>query len=148
MRFRTVLLSGGKTATGIRVPPDVLEALGAGKRPAVRASLNGHVYRSTLGSMAGHVMLPVSAENRAAAGLSAGDEVDVELEVDTAPRVLEVPDDLRAAIDADPAVAAFWDAQSYSNRRRHVLAVEGAKAADTRARRIATAVEKCREGRL
>ena len=62
--------------------------------------------------------------------------------------MLEVPDDLRAAIDADPAVAAFWDAQSYSNRRRHVLAVEGAKAADTRARRIATAVEKCREGRL
>ena len=147
MRFRAELLSGGKTATGIRVPPEVVEGLGAGKRPAVTATLNGHSYRTTLGVMGGHTMLPVSAENRGLAGICAGEEVDVELHVDTAPRVLEVPADLQSALDADPVAKAFFDGLSYSNRRRHVLSVEGAKTAETRQRRIATSVEGLRAGK-
>ena len=139
MRFSTTLLSGGKTATGIRVPEEVVEGLGGGRRPAVTATLNGYTYRSTLGTMAGHVMLPVSAEHRAGAGLTAGDEVDVELELDTAPRVVEVPEDLAAALDAEPAARAAFDALPPSGRKRHVLAVEGAKTDATRERRIAKA---------
>ena len=94
MEFRATLLSGGKTATGIRVPEEVVEGLGGGRRAAVEVTLHGYAYRTTFGTMAGHVMIPVSAAVRAEAGLTAGDEVDVVLALDTAPRVLEVPDDL------------------------------------------------------
>lgn len=148
MEFRATLLSGGKTATGIRVPEEVVEALGRGRRAAVRVTLDaGHSYRTTFGVMGGHCMIPVSAENRAAAGIAAGDALVVTVEPDDEPRILEVPDDLAAALDAEPAARTFFDGLSYSNRRRHVLSVEGAKTAETRQRRIAKAVEQLREGR-
>lgn len=144
MEFRATLLAGGKTATGIRVPEEVVEALGRGRRAAVTVTLRDHSYRTTFGVMGGHCMIPVSAENRAAAGVAAGDELVVRVEPDDAPRVLDVPGDLSAALDADPPARAAFDALSYSNRRRHVLSVEGAKTAETRARRIAKAVEVLR----
>lgn len=147
MEFRATLLAGGKTATGIRVPEEVVTALGGGRRAAVTATLNGYAYRTTFGVMAGHCMLPVSAAVREAAGLKAGDEVDVTLALDTEPRVLEVPADLAAALDAAPAARAFFDGLSYSNRRRHVLAVEGAKTDETRQRRIVKAVEQLAAGK-
>jgi len=148
MSFRTTLLTNGKTATGIEVPPEVVEALGAGKRPAVTVTINGgHSYRSTVAVMGGKYLLPVSAENRTAAGLTAGDEIDVELVLDEAPREVEVPDDLTAALDAEPAARAFFDGLSYSNRRRLVLAIEGAKAEETRRRRIAKTVENLAAGK-
>lgn len=141
MEFRTVLLLARKTATGIEVPAEVVEALGSGRRPAVTVTLNGaHRYPSTVASMGGKFLVPVSAEHRAAAGIEAGDEVVVDLVVDTAPRVLVVPEDLAAALDAEPAARVAFDALSYSNQRRLALAVEGAKAADTRARRVAKTV--------
>jgi hypothetical protein len=140
MRFRTTLLLNGRTATGIRVPDDVVAALGAGKRPAVSVTLNGgYTYRSTVAVMGGEYMLPVSAEVRAGAGVAAGDELDVELVLDTAPREVDVPADLRTALDAAPAAAAAFAALSYSKQRAHVLSVEGAKTAETRARRV----ERC-----
>lgn len=147
MEFRATLLSGGKTATGIRVPEHVVDALGGGRRAAVHVTLDGYSYRTTFGVMAGHVMIPVSAAVRAAAGVAAGDEVQVALALDTEPRVLEVPDDLSAALDAVPAARAFFDGLSYSNRRRHVLSVEGAKTDETRQRRIAKSVEQLAAGR-
>ena len=147
MRFRTTLEQGGKTATGIRVPPEVVEALGAGRRPAVRVTINGHTYRSTVAVMGGAFMVGVSAENRAAARVSGGDEIDVDLELDVAPRVLTVPDDFAVALDAEPAARRFFDGLSYSNRQWHVLSVEGAKTAETRQRRIVKSVEMLREGR-
>jgi hypothetical protein len=147
MHFRAVLELGGKTATGIEVPASVVESLGAGKRPAVTATLNGYSYRTTLGVMGGRTLLPVSAEHRAAAGVVAGDEVDVSLELDTAPRVLEVPDDLGAALVASPAAQAAFDGLSYSGRRRYVLSVEGAKTDETRRRRIAKAVTDLAAGK-
>lgn len=148
MRFRGTLLLSGKTATGFEVPADVVEALGSGKKPAVTATINGgYSYRSSIGSMGGRYMLPVSAEHRAGAGLQPGEEADVDLALDTAPREVTVPPDLLAALDAEPAARAYFDSLSYSNRLRHVLAIDGAKSADTRERRIAKSVSLFREGR-
>jgi uncharacterized protein YdeI (YjbR/CyaY-like superfamily) len=107
-------------------------------------TVGGHTYRSTVAVMGGRYMLPLSAENRTAAGLSAGDAADVELELDTAPRVVEVPADLAAALDAEPAARAAFDALNYSNQRRHTLSVEGAKTDATRTRRVAKVVETLR----
>jgi hypothetical protein len=143
-RFSTTVELGGRTATGFEVPPEVVDTLGAGKRPAVTVTVGGHTYRSTVAVMGGRYMLPLSAENRTAAGLSAGDAADVELELDTAPRVVEVPADLAAALDAEPAARAAFDALNYSNQRRHTLSVEGAKTDATRARRVAKVVETLR----
>jgi hypothetical protein len=147
MRFRTTLLQAGKTATGIEIPPEVVEALGAGKRPPVRVTINGHTYRNTVAVMGGAYMVGVSAENRAAAGVQGGDEIDVELELDTAPRELAVPADFAAALDAEPTARVFFEGLSYSNRQWHVLSVEGAKTDETRQRRIAKSVEMLKEGR-
>jgi hypothetical protein len=147
MRFTSTLLQSGKTATGLVVPNEVVEALGAGKKPAVRVTINGHAYRSSIASMGGVFMLGVSAENRALAGVQAGDDLDVDVELDTLPREVDVPTDLAAALTANTGAKAFFEGLSYSNRRRLVLAVEAAKAADTRARRIQKTVEMLAEGR-
>jgi antitoxin component of MazEF toxin-antitoxin module len=140
MRFRTELLLGGKTATGMRVPAEIVEALGQGKKPQVTVTINGYTYRSTVAVYGGEYMLPVSAEVRAGAGVAAGDEIDVEVELDTAPRVAAVPADLAEALAADPAALAAFERLSYSNQRQHTLSVEGAKTPETRARRVAKAV--------
>ncbi|MGH2633889.1 MAG: YdeI/OmpD-associated family protein, partial [Tepidiformaceae bacterium] len=137
----------GKTATGIRVPPELVAQLGSSKRPAVRVTIGRYTYRSTVAVMGGEFMLPVSAEVRANAAVAAGDDVDVELELDTAPREVEVPADFANALDGDTEARRFFDALSYSNKRRHVLAVEGAKTTETRQRRIAKAVEGFRHGK-
>jgi len=147
MRFRALIELGGKTATGMQVPEDVVAGLGSSKRPAVRVTIRGFTYRSTIAVMGGRFLLPVSAEVRASAGVAAGDEVDVDVELDTEPRVLELPDDFLIALEAEPAAKNFFDGLSYSNRQRLVLAAEGAKAADTRQRRLATTVDRLREGR-
>jgi bifunctional DNA-binding transcriptional regulator/antitoxin component of YhaV-PrlF toxin-antitoxin module len=145
VRFTTTVLLGGKTATGMVVPDEVVEALGAGKKPAVTVTLRGHSYRSSIASRGGRFLIPLSAENREAAGVAAGDEVEVDVEVDTAPRTVEVPDDLAAALDADPALRQRFDGMSYSHQLQHVLAVTGAKAEDTRARRVAAVVAAMRK---
>lgn len=136
MRFRATLFLGGKTATGMKVPAEVVESFGKGKKPQVLVTINGYTYRSTVAVYGGEYMLPVAAEVRAAAGVAAGDEIDVDLELDTAPRVVEVPADLAAALAAEPAAKARFDGLSYSNQRRHVLALDGAKTAETRQRRL------------
>ena len=128
--------------TGIEVPADVVEALGAGKRPPVVVNVNGFSYRSTVAPMGGKFLIPFSAARRQESGIEGGDAIDVELAVDTAPRTVEVPKDLRAALDASPAAADAWEKLSFSNRKAHVEAVEGAKAAETRTRRIAAIVAK------
>jgi hypothetical protein len=147
MRFRTRVELGGKTATGLPVPPEVVEALGAGKKPAVRVTVDGHTYRSSIASRGGVYLIPLSAENRTAAGVAAGDEVDVDVELDDAPREVSVPDDLRTALAGDDAARATFDALPYSHKQRHVLAIEGAKTPETRARRIDKALEMLRSGR-
>jgi bacteriocin resistance YdeI/OmpD-like protein/uncharacterized protein DUF1905 len=147
VRFRATLLGAGKTATGLEVPPEVVVSLGQSKRPAVRVTINGHTYRSTVAVMGGKFMLGVSAENRAAAGVAAGDEFDVDLELDTAPREVTVPPDLAAALKRDTEAKRFFDILSFSRKQRIVLSVEGAKAAETRQRRIDKSMKDLREGR-
>ncbi len=128
-------------ATGIVVPDDVVEALGAGKRPAVVAMLNDFELRTTLGTMAGNRMIPVSAAVRAAAGLTAGDVVGVQVSVDFVPREVVVPNDLAAAFSIHPDAGEFFAGLSNSLQRYHVGNIEGAKAPETRARRVDKAVE-------
>ena len=148
MRFRTTLQQEGRTATGFQVPADVVAALGKGKRPPVRVTINGYTYRSTVAAYGDVYMLPLAAEHRAAAGVQAGDALDVDLELDEAPREVTVPEDLAAALAADVTAQATWDGLSYSNKRWHVLNVEGTKNEDTRRRRVEKAVAALREGRI
>jgi len=148
MKFTTVIELGGKTATGFEVPAEAVEALGQGKKPAVKVTIGGHTYRSTVAVYGGKYMLPLSAENRNAAGVAAGDEVDVALELDTEPRELEVPADFAEALDRVPAARTFFEGLSYSNKRRIVLQIEGAKTGETRIRRIDKAVLSLGEGKL
>lgn len=147
MKFRTVVELGGKTATGIRVPPEVVEGLGSGKRPAVLVTIHGYTYRSTIAPMGGLFYLPVRAEVRERAGVAAGDEVEVDVELDTEPREVTVPEDMAAALAADADARHAFDALSYSNKRRIILSIEDAKTAETRQRRIDKAVSSLREGR-
>ncbi|MFC5818207.1 YdeI/OmpD-associated family protein [Nonomuraea harbinensis] len=146
MIFRTTVELSGRTATGIEVPPEVVAGLGAGRRPPVRVTINGYVYRSTVAPMGGRSMLPLAAENREGAGVAAGDEIEVGLELDTEPRTVTVPPDLAEALDRAPAAKAFFDGLSYSRQRRVVLQVEGAKKAETRQRRVADAVTRLAAG--
>lgn len=139
MRFSTTLLQMGNN-TGIEVPDEVVSALDAGRRPAVVVNVNGFEYRSTVAVMGGKNLLPFSAERRRESGIAGGDAIEVDLTLDTAPRSVEVPDDLQAALDAAAATAG-WDKLAPSARKAHVTAVAGAKAAETRARRIAKIVD-------
>ena len=124
-----------RTATGIEVPPQALVELGGGRRPAVVVAFAGHSYRTTVGAVGGRSLVPISAEVRAASGVAAGDELDVTLELDTAPRTVVVPADLAQALEAAGLSAAF-EASSPSVRKAHVTSVEGAKAEATRLRRV------------
>ena len=147
MRFRTTIKASGKNTAGIPIPEAVVEALGAGRKPPVTVTVNGFTYRSSIATVDGGPMVGLSAERRAAAGVNGGDEVDVEIELDTAPREVTVPPGLAAALEADPEARATWDGLSYSNRSWHVLQVTGAKTDETRDRRIARSIESLREGR-
>jgi hypothetical protein len=146
MRFRGVVQLEGKTATGIRVPPGIVEALGAGKRPPVRVTIGPHTWRSTVAAFGDVFMLPLSAENRTAAGAAAGDEIEVDIELDVAPREVVVPPDFATALDADADARRTFDALSYSRKRWFVLGIEDARTPETRQRRIDKAIETLRAG--
>ncbi|MWC00119.1 YdeI/OmpD-associated family protein [Agromyces seonyuensis] len=142
MRFESTMFQMGNN-TGIEVPTEVIEALGGGKRPAVAVVVNGYEYRSTVGVMGGKALIPFSSDKRAATGIHGGDAITVDLELDTAPREITVPDDLAAALE-EAGVRAAFDAQAPSKRKADAANVEGAKAAETRARRIDAIVTKLR----
>lgn len=144
MQFRTTIQLHGKTATGIEVPDEIITSLGGGNRPPVRVTLAGYSYQTTVARMRGTFMFPVSAEVRERAGVTAGDELDVEIELDNAPRELTVPAELAEALERDPKAKQAFEKLSYTNRKRHTLAVEGAKTAETRQRRIAKALDELR----
>jgi hypothetical protein len=141
MKFSTTMSQDGNN-TGIEVPSDVVAALDAGKRPSVVVNVNGYEYRSTVAPMGGKYLLPFSAARRKESGIQGGDAIDVELTLDTTPRTVEVPDDLRSALDASTTAAAAWEKLSYTHRKEHVRSVLDAKKAETRTRRIAAVVAK------
>ncbi|MCK9860695.1 YdeI/OmpD-associated family protein [Paenibacillus sp. ATY16] len=132
----------------MEVPAEVIESLGSSKRPAVCVTLGEYTYRTTVGSMGGKYMIPVSAEVRAAAGSAAGEEVEVNIELDNAPRKLVVPEDFSGALEQQLEARRFFEGLSYSNRRRFILNIEEAKTAETRQRRMDKAISLLSEGRI
>jgi len=145
MQFRGTVQLDGKTATGIRVPEEIVAALGGGNRPRVRVTLAGYSYQTTVARMRGEFVFPVSAAVREQAGVAAGDEVEVGIELDdTAPRQLDVPVELAAALERDPAVRKTFERLSYSNKKRHVRAVAGAETEETRQRRLGKILDELR----
>lgn len=146
MKFTTTIFQSGNN-TGIVVPAEVVDGLGGGKKPAVTVSIGSFSYRSTIAAMGGRFLIPLSAERRAASGIKGGDTVEVDLELDTQPRDVVVPEDLSAALDRDSAAKAFFETLSYSNKLRHVLSITDAKTPETRAKRIDKAMEALRSGK-
>ncbi len=143
MRFVTVV-EPPEPMRGLEVPPAVVEALGGGARPPVTITVNGHSWKSRVAIMRGRHLLGLSKAHRQAAGVATGDEVEVELTLDTEPRVVVEPADFTAALDDDPAARAAYDELSYSRRREHVRAIESAKKPETRRRRIERAITALR----
>jgi hypothetical protein len=146
MRFRTTVELGGKTATAIVVPEHVVVALSSRTRAAVRVTVGGHTYRTTVASMGGRFFVPLSADNRTAAGVAAGDNVKVDVEIDADPREVTVPADLAHALARDDLAKAFFARLSYTHRKEWVRWIDDAKKAETRAGRVANTVESLRSG--
>lgn len=144
LTFRTKILQGGKTATGIQVPEAIVEQIGAGKRPPVKATINGYTYRSTVAVMGGKFMIGVSADVREQAKVAGGDMVSVALELDNAPREVTVPADFKKVLDQDAAARKRFDALSYSKKQVLVMPIERGKTVETRDRNIAKAIASLR----
>ena len=139
--FTTTLLAGGGNNVGIGVPEDIVLAFGRGKRVPVVVTIDGgYTYRNTVAPMGGRYMISFNSETRAATGRGAGDEVEVRLDVDDAPRTVDVPPDLAEAFKAAPAAADRWTTLSYSKQKAHALSIEGAKSDETRDRRVAKVI--------
>ncbi len=147
MRFHTTLLQSGKTAVGIQVPNEVVQALGAGKRPPVRVTINGYTYRNTIAVMGGVFMVGVSAEHRERAQVAGGDEVDIDIELDTQPRVLTLPADFVQGLDREPNAKRNFDTLSYSRQQALVQPIDQAKTPETRQRRLDKALSDLQESR-
>jgi len=144
MKFRSYV-EPPEPMRGLEVPPEVVEALGGGKRPAVIITINGHSWKSRVAMMRGRELLGLSNANRKAAGVATGDEAEVEVEIAAEPRVVAEPADFARALDADPVARAAYDRLSYSRKREHVLAIESAKKTETRARLIEKALAMLRD---
>jgi hypothetical protein len=142
VRFHTRILTAGKTATGIQIPNEVIESLGSSKRPPIRITINGQTYRSTVAVMGGKFMVGVSAENRAKTGVAGGDEVDVDIELDTELRELTVPADFAKALKGNAVAKKRFDGLSHSKKQSFVSGIEGAKTQETRERRIQKAISE------
>jgi len=147
MKFHTTIKQSDKTATGIEIPDEVVASLGAGKKPPVKMTVNGYAYRSTVATIDGKFMVGFSADHRAASGINGGDDVDVEIELDTEPRTVDVPADLQSALDAEPAARQTFDKLSNSLKGYHVYQVTSAKTDETRQRRIEKSVATLRAGK-
>jgi Bacteriocin-protection, YdeI or OmpD-Associated/Domain of unknown function (DUF1905) len=147
-RFRAELRSAGDSGgAGFDVPLAVAAALSDAKRPPVTVTVNGHEFRTRLAVYGGQAMVGVSKANRAEAGIDIGDSFEVLIEVDTAPREIAVPPDLAEALAGEPAAAATFDRLSFSHRREYVQWITEAKRPETRARRVADALERLRAGK-
>ncbi|GAA1110692.1 hypothetical protein GCM10009630_04700 [Kribbella jejuensis] len=147
MKFTAELFSSGKNTAGFEIPESVVESLGGGGHPKVAVTVNGFTFRTSIARMGGRYLLGVSAERRTEAGIAPGDVLELDVVLDTAPRELEVPEPLAAALAADPDAKAFWDTLSYSNRQWHALQITSAKTDTTRTRRIEKSITTLREHR-
>jgi hypothetical protein len=147
MRFRTKVLLAGKTATGVEVPAKVVDGLGSTKRPLVRVTINGYTYRSAIAPMGGTFMLGISEEVRNNANVSAGQTVDVDVELDTQPRDVEVPPELAKALARDANAKKYFESLSYSGKFRLTAPIANGKTAETRQRNLAKAMQALKSGK-
>ena len=147
MRLTAELQATGGNTTGFRIPDEFVAGLGGGGRPKVVVTINDYEFRSSIAKMGGEYWLGVSADRRAAANVAAGDVLDLDVVLDTRERTIDVPEDLAAALERDPAAKALWDGLSFSNKRFHVDQITGAKTEATRERRVARSVQTLSEGR-
>jgi hypothetical protein len=143
VKFRT-LVEPPEPMRGLEVPPEVVEALGGGARPPVTITVNGHSWKSRIAILRGRHLLGLSNANRQAAGVAIGEEIEVEVELDTEPRVVVEPADFARALDDDPAARIAFDRLTDSRKREHVRAIESAKKPETRRRRIEKAIAALR----
>lgn len=142
--FTTKLLQSGNNV-GIHVPDEIVASFGVGKRVPVVVTVNGgYSYRNTISSMGGRSLISFNADTRSKTGLGGGDEAEITLELDDAPRAVEMPAEFAEALKDDPDAAAAWARLAPSHQKEHARAIAEAKGDDTRARRIAKAIEKLR----
>jgi Domain of unknown function (DUF1905)/Bacteriocin-protection, YdeI or OmpD-Associated len=144
MRLRLELVGHGGNTAGFEIPDEVVEKLGGGRRPKVVVTLGSHTWRSSIANMGGTFMLGVSMENRTAAGVAAGQTLDLDLELDSAPRTVEPPDDLAAELASDPVAATAWEGWSFTRRKEAARSLTEAKKAETRDRRLEKVLSELR----
>jgi hypothetical protein len=147
IKFRTTILQAMKTATGIEIPKEIVEQLGAGKKPPVKVTINGYTYRSSIASMRGVFMVGVSAVVRENAKVKGGDEVDIEIELDIEQREVSLPAAFEKALNGNEKAKVFFEGLSFSNKQRYVLPINDAKTEETRQRRIDKAVSNLSDGK-
>ncbi len=132
LKFSTVLLQSGKTATGIKIPEEIIKKLGGGKKPLVKVTINNFTYRSAVAVMGGAYMVGVNAENREAAKVKGGDKIDVTIELDTEKRTVEVPAGFQKLLDKNAAAKKTFDTLSNSKKKALVAPIANAKTDETR----------------
>ena len=146
MKFKTTIFQTGNN-TGVVVPEKVLEHLGAGIRPPVVLTIKGYTYRSTVGSMGGQFLIPLSAEHRKNSGVSGGDSLEVTLVIDKEPRTVDVPPGLATALQKNPKASEAFEKLPPSGKKKVVLLVESAKTDETKTKRIAKIVSDLKVGK-
>ena len=147
MKFKTKIVQIGNN-TGIHIPDSIIEEMGAGKKPPVVITIKKYTYRSTVAVMNGQFMVPLSAMNRGNAGVSGGDEVEIKIELDTEPRIVEAPEDLQKALKKSREAKANFDSLAPGKKKWLVASILDAKTAETRARRIQKAIVSLEEGKV
>ncbi|MEO7311961.1 MAG: YdeI/OmpD-associated family protein [Chitinophagaceae bacterium] len=146
-RFKTILLQAGKTATGIQVPSEIVASFRAGKKPPVKVTINDYAYRNTIAVMGGVYMVGVSAEHRKGAGVQGGDEIEVTIELDSDPRVVDIPPAFQKVLDKNAAAMKYFDTLSNSKKKAIIIPINEAKTDETRDRRIEKAIGLLKEGK-
>jgi antitoxin component of MazEF toxin-antitoxin module len=147
LSFTTQLEPRGPAAAVV-LDDGQVEALGEGaKRFPVVATVNGHTWRTSVARMGGEFLVGLPREVRAGAGVQAGDEVSVSLELDTKPREVEMPESLVSALEADPAAKAAFDGMAFTHRKEYARWIAEAKREETRQNRIQKALDMLKEGR-
>ena len=141
LKFSTVLLTAGKTATGIKIPDEIIEKLGSGKKPLVKISINNFTYRSAVAVMGGTYMVGVNAENREGAKIKGGDKIDVTIELDTEVRIVEVPNEFQKMLNKNAAAKKIFETLSNSRKKALIIPIANAKTDETKNRNIEKAMK-------
>src|SRR5262245_30124126 len=144
MKFKARVIPSGN-ATGVEIPKGVVEALHSGARPPITVTINGHTWRSRVALMRGQRLVGISGANRVASEIAEGDIVVVDLELDTAPRVVAQPPDLAKALQKTAGAKAAFERLPFGLKRKHVATIDEAKTPETRQRRIAKLVASMSE---